>query len=228
MSQLLSPIYKIEDDNISLEVFPVGALQVNCSIITNRKTNEAVVIDAGNDSGSIIRLLKIKGLKVLELLHTHAHFDHIGQSSDVQILTKVPMALHRDDLFMYETLHKQSSYFMESVSPELSPITHFLTDGEILKYGDFLTLKVLHTPGHSPGGISLYTEDLRVPVVFTGDALFHGAIGRTDLAGGNAQVLLNSIREKIFTLPDETVVIPGHEEETTVGEEKRINPYFNR
>ncbi len=222
------PIYRIEDENICLEVFPVGALQVNCSIITNRKTNEAVVIDAGNDSANLIRFLKLKDLKVLELLHTHAHFDHIGQSSDIQILTQAPMALHRDDLFMYETLHKQSSYFMEPVSPELRPITHFLTDGEILKYGDFLTLKVLHTPGHSPGGISLYTEDFRVPVVFTGDALFHGAIGRTDLNGGNAQLLLKSIREKIFVLPEETIVIPGHEEETTVGEEKRTNPYFNR
>ncbi len=224
----MSPIYKIEDKKICLEVFPIGALQMNCSIVSNPETKEAVIIDPGNDSAAVLRLIKMKGLKVLELLHTHAHFDHIGQSSDVQIVTEAPMALHEDDLFMYETLHKQAARFMEPVSPILSPITHLLKDGEILKYGNFLTFKVLHTPGHSPGGISFYTEDMRVPVVFTGDALFHGAIGRTDLMGGNTEVLLNSVRTKIFTLPEDAVVIPGHEEETTVGEEKRSNPYFKR
>lgn len=222
----MSPIYKIEDEKICLEVFPIGALQMNCSIISNPQTKESIIIDPGNDSAALLRLIKIKGLKVLELLHTHAHFDHIGQSSDIQIVTGAPMALHEEDLFMYETLHKQSAYFMEQVSPVLSPISHLLTDGEVLKYNEFLTLKVLHTPGHSPGGTSFYTENFRVPIVFTGDALFHGAIGRTDLSGGNTAILLNSIRTKIFTLPEETVIIPGHEEETTVGEEKRSNPYF--
>jgi len=222
----MNPVYQIKGKKINLEVYAIGSLQINCSIISHPETGEAVIIDPGNSALPLLSLIKIKKYKILELLHTHAHFDHIGQSSDIHIETNAPMALHGNDLFLYDTLHQQSARFMEPVSSILNPIKHLLKDQELLRYGDFLTLKVLHTPGHSPGGVSFYTENFETPIVFTGDTLFHGAIGRTDLPGGNANLLLDSIRSKIFTLPEKTIVIPGHEEETSVGEEKGNNPYF--
>jgi hydroxyacylglutathione hydrolase len=200
----------------------VGPLQVNCFILADEKTKEAVVIDPGDDAPDILKVIKDKGLRVRYIVNTHAHFDHVGANKAVKDATGAELLLHEADAPVLATVGSQSRSF--GMSPVSSP-----PPDRLLKHGDTIvagevSLKVLHTPGHTPGGISLLEQGL----VFTGDALFAGSIGRTDLPGGDLRTLIRSIKTNLMTLPDDTKVFSGHGPASTIGDERAENPFLNR
>jgi hydroxyacylglutathione hydrolase len=200
----------------------VGPLQVNCFLLADDKTKEAVVIDPGDDAREILRIIGEKKLKVKYIINTHAHFDHVGANRAIKEATGAELLLHEDDAAVLATVSSQSRSF--GMNPVSSP-----APDRLLKHGDVITageisLKVLHTPGHTPGGISLLEEGL----VFTGDSLFAGSIGRTDFPGGDLLTLLQSIRTNLMTLPDDTKVFSGHGPASTIGDERAENPFLNK
>jgi hydroxyacylglutathione hydrolase len=198
---------------------PVGPLQANCYIVGCEQTRQAAVIDPGGDSDRILMELAKETLKVTAIVDTHGHFDHIGANKAMKAATGAPLMIHRQDAPMLA--HLSASAANWGLRGENSPEPdRLLEDGDTITFGE-ITLKVLHTPGHTPGGISLYTPG----AVFVGDTLFAGSIGRTDLGGGDFETLITAIRTKLFTLPDETVVYAGHMQKTTIGQEKKYNPF---
>jgi hydroxyacylglutathione hydrolase len=199
----------------------VGPLQVNCFLLADDKTKEAVVIDPGDDAQEILRIIREKRLKVKYIINTHAHFDHVGANRAIKEATGAELLLHEDDAATLATVSSQSRSF--GMSPVSSPEPdRFLKHGDVITAGE-ISLKVLHTPGHTPGGISLLEEGL----VFTGDSLFAGSIGRTDFPGGDLLTLLRSIRTNLMTLPDDTKVFSGHGPASTIGDERAENPFLN-
>jgi glyoxylase-like metal-dependent hydrolase (beta-lactamase superfamily II) len=199
----------------------VGPLQVNCFILADDKTREAVIIDPGDDGADILKIIKEKGLKVRYIVNTHAHFDHVGANTAIKEATGAELLLHEADAPVLATVSHQSRSF--GMNPVSSPAAdRLLKHGDIIAAGE-ISLKVLHTPGHTPGGISLLEQGM----VFTGDALFAGSIGRTDFPGGDLMTLLRSIKTRLMTLPDDTKVFSGHGPESTIGEERRENPFLN-
>lgn len=200
----------------------VGPLQVNCFILADEKTKEAVVIDPGDDAGDILKVIREKGLTVRYLVNTHGHFDHVGANRALKEATGALLLIHEGDAPVMASAPLQSSAFgMEEISSP--PADRFVKHGDVITAGE-VKLKVLHTPGHSPGGISLLEDGM----VFTGDALFAGSIGRTDLPGGDLLTLLRAIKTNLMTLPDDTRVFCGHGPASTIGEERRENPFLNR
>jgi hydroxyacylglutathione hydrolase len=200
----------------------VGPLQVNSFILADDKTREAIVIDPGDDAPDILKIIKEKGLTVRYIVNTHAHFDHVGANKAIREATGAELLLHEADAPVLATVSHQSRSF--GMDPVSSPAAD-----RLLKHGDIITagevsLKVLHTPGHTPGGISLLEQGM----VFTGDALFAGSIGRTDFPGGDLMTLLRSIKTHLMTLPDDTKVFSGHGPASTIGDERRENPFLNR
>ncbi len=199
----------------------VGPLQVNCYILADEKTKEAVVIDPGDDADDILKIVREKGFRVKYLINTHAHFDHVGANKAVKEATGAELLLHEADAPVLAAASHQSRSF--GLSPVVSPpADRYLKHGDVVTAGE-VSLKVLHTPGHSPGGISLLEQG----IVFTGDSLFAGSIGRTDLPGGDLLTLLRSIKTNLMVLPDETKVFCGHGPASTIGEERRENPFLN-
>ncbi len=199
----------------------VGPLQVNCFLLADDKTKEAVVIDPGDDAPEILKIIREKGLKVKFIINTHAHFDHVGANRAIKEATGAELLMHKADAAVLATASSQSRSF--GMNPVSSPEPdRFLKHGDVITAGE-VSLKVLHTPGHTPGGISLLEEGL----VFTGDSLFAGSIGRTDFPGGDLQTLLHSIRTNLMTLPDDTKVFSGHGPASTIGEERTENPFLN-
>jgi len=205
-----------------LQTIPVGPLQCNCSIIADPETREAVVIDPGDEPERTLGALRAWDVRPLALLHTHGHFDHIGASSDVATAARAPIRLHAADRFLYDSLPQQGSFFGLTLAAPRPP-DEPLSDGERISFGAF-SLRVLHTPGHTPGSCCFLLEGTG-PRLFAGDTLFRRSIGRTDLWGGDADQILTSIREKLFKLPPETPVVCGHGPETTIGEERKLNPF---
>lgn len=198
-----------------------GPLDVNCYIVGCPATSSAVVIDPGGDGEEIGVTLEANRLKPVAVVNTHGHFDHIG--GNAFLLSRYPglrLHIHEEDLPLLRQAALHAEYWGMTFQSSPEP-THLLNDGDIINFGE-LSLNVIHTPGHSPGGISLYFDGH----VFTGDTLFSGSIGRTDLPGGDHDLLIFSIRERILTLPFGTVVHPGHGPETTVGEEQLTNPFL--
>ncbi|MCP3876061.1 MAG: MBL fold metallo-hydrolase [Desulfobacteraceae bacterium] len=198
----------------------VGPIMANCFILGCESTKEAVVIDPGDDADRILMELSKSELKVKYLLNTHGHFDHVGANKRMKEVTGAELAIHPDDEPMLEEL--SNSALMFGLSAENSPPADFLlNEGDDITFGE-ITLKVIHTPGHSKGGVCLYTKGH----LFAGDTLFAGSIGRTDLAGGDYDTLISSIKEKLLGLDDDTKVYTGHGPETTIGNEKRMNPFL--
>lgn len=214
--------------DLILESFPVGSFQCNCSLIYSESTKEAIIVDPGNDLEQIMSLINERELKVKKLLHTHAHFDHIGQSSEVARLTGATCHLHNEDMFLYEALAQQGGFFNQPVAAPGTIHSH-LEDTETFslestELREFL--HTVHTPGHTPGSCCFYTDYFDTPVLLAGDTLFKGSIGRTDLPGGDMDQILKSIKGRLIGLPGETEVITGHGPETIIHLEKSKNPFL--
>lgn len=195
----------------------VGPLEVNCYIIGNEKGN-AIVIDPGDEPDRIIEVIKNNGLIIDYIICTHGHFDHVGAVPDLKNATGAKVLIHKDELEIYQAARDMAAFWGYEVE-DLPDPDIFVSEGDNIKAGD-LNFMVLHTPGHSPGGICLYGEGL----VLTGDTLFAGSVGRTDFYGGDMNQLKNSFN-RLMALPEETKVLPGHGPESTIGEEKRENPF---
>lgn len=203
-----------------LETLVVGSLGVNCYIIGDDKTRDAIVIDPGGNANDILAAIEKHQLKVIAIVNTHAHFDHVGALHSIRAETGAPFVLHEDEVPMLRAAQSSAAMFGLAI-PQQMPPERLVRDGDRIEVGA-VVLKVLHTPGHTPGGICLLNENH----VFVGDTLFQGSIGRTDFPGGDYATLMRSIRDKLMPLPDETVVHPGHGAATTIGEEKTLNPFL--
>lgn len=204
------------------EILPVGALECNCSILGDEESREAFVVDPGDDLHLIDALLKKHGLRVKTIVITHAHIDHIGQAAVFKRETGAPLLLHPAEQKLYDNLDQQAAW-LGVPTPERTEVDGSLRGGDTLQLGP-VEFRVLDTPGHSPGSVSLWAPSENM--VITADALFHRSIGRTDLPGGNHAQLLKSIRTQLLTLPESTLVVPGHGRTSTIGDEKRHNPFL--
>ena len=209
--------------SLIVESFPVGPLGCNCSIVGCSESGEALVVDPGGDVDDIIERLATLGLKAKYLLHTHAHFDHIMGSKGMREKTGAEICLHKEDEFLYNMLGKQASMFGLSADEPL-PVDKFLSDDQEINFRKLKT-QVLHTPGHTPGSLCFCVQDSD-SLLFSGDTLFSRSIGRTDLWGGSFDKIIKSIKTRLFTLDDETRVIPGHGPDTSIWTEKKENPFF--
>ena len=250
---------------------PVGMLQCNCSIIGDPLTREALVVDPGDEVTRILDLLGRRRLTVKAIVSTHAHIDHVGGLSKLHQYTGAPVLMHRDDLPLYQAMDVQAS-FMGVLPPDLTEVDQLLKEGDVLRWGS-LEAQVIHTPGHTPGSVSLYLPndagkitltdkgikmeaeagaegdarnaengsasksgeaermgsektEIRAPQLLSGDTLFKGSIGRTDLWGGSMEEIMDSLRSKLMQLPDATIVHPGHGPMTTIGQERQVNPFL--
>jgi hydroxyacylglutathione hydrolase len=203
------------------EILPVGALGCNCSVIGDEISREAIVIDPGDDVSKIIAILERHQLKVKMIVITHAHIDHIGGAEKLRAHTGAPVYMHEADKMLSDRLDMQASW-LGVETPKDPGIDKPAREGDIIRAGS-VEARVLHTPGHTQGSISLY-----LPLegkLIAGDTLFEGSIGRTDLPGGDTEQIGRSIRGKLYTLPDDTIVFPGHGGNTSIGQEKRHNPF---
>ena len=203
-----------------VKAYQTGPLGVNTYALIDEKTKKAALIDVGGDIEKIVEPLKAEGITVEFILNTHGHFDHIFGEKKAQELYNLPVYIHKNDKPLLEHLKEQ---IMMWGMPEVQPpnVDKELEDGDIIELGE-LKIKVLHTPGHTPGGVGYLCEN----TLFSGDSLFYHSIGRTDLPLGNYKDLVNSVKKKFLTLPDDTRVLTGHEMETTIGEEKKYNEFL--
>jgi len=203
------------------EVLPVGMLQCNCSIFGDEQTREAIVVDPGDEIASILAVVARHGLTVKAIVITHAHIDHIGGAQKLKQATGAPVYMNQNDRELQNMLDVQATW-LGTPTPEAVAIDQDAKDGGVLAMGA-TEFHVLHTPGHTQGSISLWIPSEKKLVA--GDTLFRDSIGRTDLPGGDGRQILRSIHDKLLPLPEETVVIPGHGANTTIGREKQSN-YF--
>ncbi len=202
------------------KTFPVGPLQCNCTILGDTRTGKAVVIDPGGDADIIMAELEALNLQVVAIYHTHAHLDHILAAGEIKARTGAPIHLHQEDKFLWDMLEQQCRMFGVPYVAQPDP-DQWLKDDQSL---DCCGGVALHTPGHSPGSTSFWFDDAGLLVA--GDTLFRRSIGRTDLWGGDYDQIEQSIRERIFTLNDDAVVVTGHGPDTSVGEEREENPFI--
>jgi hydroxyacylglutathione hydrolase len=205
------------------EILPVGMLACNCSILGDEATGEAIVIDPGDDIEHVQEILTRHNLKPKLIVATHAHIDHVGGIAKLQSATGAAVLMHREDLPLYQNLAVQAAWLGVN-PPGVVEVSQLLKEGDSVRCGS-LALEVLHTPGHSPGSLSLHMpgENRRI---FSGDTLFQGSIGRTDLWGGSLEKILRSIHETLLGFPDDTPVFPGHGPPTTIGDERKWNPFL--
>ena len=209
-----------------LETRAVAPFFKNGFVLACPDTREAVVIDPGDEVDQLLAVVETRGLRATHILLTHAHVDHVTGVGRAKAVLGVPIGLHRDDLPLYERAPQQAAYFGLRVDT-LPPIDFFYQPGIALKVGQH-QIRAHHTPGHCPGGVCLELQRSgeTVPWLFVGDTLFAGSIGRTDLPGGDYTTLIRSIRDVLFAFGDEARVFPGHGPETTIGEERRSNPFL--
>jgi len=201
---------------MKIEKLVVGQLQTNCYLVWDEKSREAVIIDPADDADYIIRKIQDFKLKPKLILATHGHFDHVLAVPELKLAYGIPFLMHKADLFLLKRSKETAKYFTGAqADPPLMP-NKFIKEGDLIKFGKE-KLKVIETPGHSPGGVSFLSRG----IVFDGDTLFHQGIGRYDFSYASKEDLFDSIK-KLLKLPDKTRVYPGHGEETTVGEEKKV------
>ena len=205
------------------EILPVGMLACNCSILGDESTGEAVVIDPGDDIGQVQQILAKHHLRVKYIVATHAHIDHVGGIEMLKQATGAAVLMHQSDFPLYQKLAMQAEW-LGVPAPGMTDVDQFLKEGDSLRWGA-LSLEVLHTPGHSPGSLSLHLPGDNERIL-SGDTLFQGSIGRTDLWGGSMDEILRSIRNRLLIFPDQTPVFPGHGSPTTIGEERERNPFL--
>lgn len=203
-----------------IECLTVGPFAENTYLLGDEDSRDAYVIDPGGDTDRILRLVSNHGLTLRGIINTHGHIDHIAGVQELKDRTGIPFAIHEQELFTLENAPQAAALFgmFNLRKPE---VDRFLQDGELLSLGN-KTIQVVATPGHSLGGVSFHIENS----IFVGDALFAGSIGRTDFPGGDYQTLISSIKNRILTLPDDAIVYSGHGPETTVGWERRTNPFL--
>ncbi|MFQ5427668.1 MAG: MBL fold metallo-hydrolase [Thermodesulfobacteriota bacterium] len=201
----------------------VGPLEVNCYLLWDSDTLEAFIIDPGGDGPLIKDEVNSLGLKVKYVVNTHGHFDHVGADGELRTFYSVPLAIHKADITLLKNASGHAEIFGIKAPPQPSPDT-FLTNNALLEAGS-ISLKVIHTPGHTPGGVCLYNEG--EGLLFSGDTLFAGSVGRTDLEGGSSEELMNSIKTRLLSLDDNVRVFPGHGPSTTIGDERRHNPFLS-
>ena len=211
------------------ESIAVGVFQCNCVILGDEATREAVVIDPGDEIAEIKEILDHHRLTPVATLHTHGHLDHIGAAGDLKQALGGAIRIHRGDLPLWKTFSRQAAMF--GIPPrDLPDPDAFLEDGDRIEVGSF-ALEVIETPGHTPGSVCLRLDapagGSSEPVLFSGDTLFWKGIGRTDLWGGDHRAILTSIRDRIFTLPEDLIVHPGHGPATSIRDEKRGNPFLS-
>jgi len=204
---------------LKVKTLVVGPLLSNCYIVYDEKLKEGVVIDPGDDFDIILQTIKELNVKINFILATHGHFDHVGAVAPLKRALKVKFLAHKDDFFFIEDGQKSARRWNIDIEQPPKP-DRFIVDGDKIKVGDFC-LEVIHTPGHSPGGVSFLHDSM----LFGGDTLFQGSIGRTDFREGSFEDLSNSIKTRLYSLPDETIVYTGHGPITTIGDEKMYNPF---
>jgi glyoxylase-like metal-dependent hydrolase (beta-lactamase superfamily II) len=202
-----------------IKTLPVGPIMANCFIVGCKETLEAAVIDPGDEADKILQSLAESDLKVNFIINTHGHFDHVSANKGVHVATQAPILIHALDAPMLQQISASASNWGLSAENSPSP-DRTIDEGDTISFGK-ITLKVIHTPGHTPGGISLFTDGH----VFVGDTLFAGSIGRTDFPGGDFGTLKSSIQDKLFLLEDDVRVYTGHGPDTTIGREKQTNPF---
>ncbi len=202
-----------------LRVLEVGSFAANCYIAACSQTMEGVIIDPGAEGQQILRVVEDEEIKVKYIINTHGHIDHVSANAEIKKTTGAPVLLHAGDKDLWRKPHASLSFFAGQI--ELPPADHYLEDGEVLEVGN-MRLEIIHTPGHTQGCIAIKSEKL----LFSGDTLFAGSIGRTDLPGGSYRQIIASIKEKLMVLPDALLVYPGHGPVTTIGEERETNPFL--
>jgi hydroxyacylglutathione hydrolase len=206
---------------VNVETFIVGPIEVNCYIVTCKKTNKAAVIDPGDNAADILKVVRSRSLDIEYILLTHGHFDHLGGVARIKKATNATVLMNKDDQYMVETAAQQAKLFGLPVPGEFD-VDRFVDESDIIEIGN-LKASILTTPGHSKGSVC-YLFDKSV---FVGDTLFYGGVGRTDLEGGSFEQLVHSIKSKLFTLSDDVKVYCGHGPSTTIGREKKYNPFIN-
>ncbi len=197
----------------------VGSFAANCYLVACDETREGVIIDPGAEAQNILSMVEKENIRVKYIINTHGHVDHVGANEEVRAALGAPILIHEADGELCQNPHTSLAYFIGK--EKLADPDKLLKGGDIIKAGT-LEFKVIETPGHTKGCIALSVDD----VLFTGDTLFQGSIGRTDLPGGSFEEIIRSIKEKLLTLPEETIVYPGHGRESTIGEEKNNNPFL--
>ena len=204
------------------KILPVGPLQCNCSIIGDETTREAIVIDPGDDIENIVAILRQHDLQVKQIVITHAHIDHVGGAMKLRAQTGAPILLNQNDYALLKMLDVQAGWLGMRPPGDVT-VADTIDDGQSVSAGS-LKANVLHTPGHTEGSVCLYFPAEKL--LIAGDTLFARSIGRTDLPGGSFEKIMHSLHDRVLTLPDETVVIPGHGPQTTIGEEREENPFL--
>jgi glyoxylase-like metal-dependent hydrolase (beta-lactamase superfamily II) len=214
----------MSDQAVELEVrgVVVGLFRENCWVVGSRRRGEACVIDPGDEPEEILALARDMGVRITRVLASHAHLDHIMAARAIVEATSAPFLLHQQDLFIAESLPATARVWLDQDVPPAPTPDAFPTDGQDIEVAG-VSLRVIHTPGHTPGSLCLYAADAEL--LFSGDTLFRESIGRTDLPGGDTRSIVRSIRERLFALPESTRVLPGHMQETTIGYERLHNPF---
>lgn len=204
------------------EIFPVGILECNCSVIGDESTHEALVIDPGDDIEHVLSVLNKHQLTVKQIIVTHAHIDHVGGAMKLKRATGAPILLNKNDYALLKMLDVQAGW-IGAAAPGAVEIDQSLDDQVSIQFGNIKAI-AMHTPGHTEGSTCLYFPAQQK--LIAGDTLFAGSIGRTDLPGGSFNKIITSLHDRVMALPDETVVVPGHGELTTIGQERETNPFL--
>jgi hydroxyacylglutathione hydrolase len=204
--------------------FPVGMLQCNCTIIGDPLSKDAIVVDPGDDVAAVLAALNRHGLTCRAILNTHTHIDHVGANHELREATGARLMLHEADLPLYDNLHVQAELLGLGPAPVRALVDEHIQQGDHVRAGA-LDLGVLHTPGHTPGSLCFHLGGVS-PLLLSGDTLFAGSIGRTDLWGGDYEQEIASIRNRLLGLDDRTRIIAGHGPETTIGRERQRNPFL--